>query len=148
MMRILALFLVVMAAFVAQPVRAQDAAKGADYAERLALSQKMHEIRPAKKQIEDAVNMAANRLPAANRDDFRSQMMKSIDVTALEKRSIEVMADTFNKAELEKMVAYFGSPEAQAIAQKMALYQGVMMPVITQMLDKAAMEARMGKASP
>lgn len=123
-------------------------AKGPDYPERLGLAQKMHEIRPAKQQIEDAVNTAANRLPAAAREDFRAQMMRSIDIAALEKHSVEVMAETFTKAELEKMVGYFGTPEAQSIAQKMAIYQSIMMPVITQMLDKAAMEARTGTAAP
>lgn len=119
-------------------------AQGDDFRERMALAQKMHEIRPAQKQIEDAVNTAANRLPASARDDFRAQMMKSIDVAALEKQSIEVMAQTFTRVELQKMVEYFGSPEAQGIAQKMVTYQSTMMPVITQMLDKAAMEARTG----
>ena len=130
----------------AVPAHAQQAAadRGADYGARVALAQKMHEIRPAKKQVEDAVTAAASRLPAPNREDFKAQMMKSIDVAALEKRSIDVMAQTFTKAELEKMVGYFGSPEAQKIAEKLVVYQSVMMPEITKMLDKAAMEARTG----
>ncbi|MBU0801101.1 MAG: DUF2059 domain-containing protein [Alphaproteobacteria bacterium] len=146
MTRILTLALFMCLSFAA-PVWAQ-ADNGADFADRMALATKMHEIRPSQKQIEDAVSTAANRLPVAARDDFKSQMMKSIDVAALEKQSIDVMAQTFSKAELTKMVEYFGTPEAQSIAQKMAIYQSIMMPVITQMLDKAAMEARTGAPAP
>jgi len=139
---ILSLFAVCMA--VAMPAFATSAGNGPDFAERLQLATKMHEIRPAKDQIAEAVNAASNRLPQATRADFGAAMMKSIDIPALEKQSIEVMAQTFTKVELEKMVSYFGSPEAKVIAEKLAIYQAAMNPVIIQMLDKAAMEARTG----
>lgn len=141
---ILSLFAVCVAAAMPAFATSTTAGNGPDYAERLQLATKMHEIRPAKEQVEQAVNAAANRLPQATRADFVKSMMKSIDVAALEKQSIEVMAQTFTKVELEKMIGYFGSPEAKAIAEKLAIYQAAMNPVIIQMLDKAAMEARTG----
>lgn len=145
MTRLFALAIFACFAFVLSPAYAQTD-NGADYAERLALAQKMHEIRPAKQQIEDAVTAAANRLPAANRDEFKAQIMKAIDVPMLEKKSIEAMAQTFTVPELKKMVDYFGSPEAQKIAEKLVVYQSIIMPEITAMLDKAIMEARTGGA--
>jgi hypothetical protein len=147
MTRLFALALFACFSFAVGPAYAQ-ADNGPDYQQRLALAQKMHELRPARQQIEDAVTAAANRLPAANRDEFKTQMMKSIDVDALEKKSIEAMAQTFTKPELEKMIDYFGSPEAQSIAQKLLVYQSIVMPEITAMLDKAIMEARTGSPAP
>lgn len=144
MIRVIVLSLFAACVAVAAPAFATSAGNGPDYAERLQLATKMHELRPAKEQVEEAVNAAANRLPQATRADFVASMMKSIDVAALEKQSIEVMAQTFSKVELEKMIGYFGSPEAKVIAEKLAIYQAAMNPVIIQMLDKAAMEARTG----
>jgi hypothetical protein len=143
MIRVILLSLFAVCVAAGTPVFAASG-NGPDFAERLALAKQMHDLRPAKKQVEDAVNTAANRLPAANRDDFVKAMMKSIDVAALEKQSIDVMAQTFTKVELEKMISYFGSPEAEGIAKKLVIYQAAMNPVIIQMLDKAAMEARTG----
>jgi hypothetical protein len=142
----LSLFAVCLALAAPAFATSTTAGNGPDYAERLQLATKMHEIRPAKDQVEQAVSAAANRLPQATRADFVASMMKSIDVAALEKQSIEVMAQTFSKVELEKMIGYFGSPEAKVIAEKLAIYQAAMNPVIVQMLDKAAMEARTGAA--
>lgn len=149
MIRVILLSLFAVGVAMSSPAFATAAANnGPDYAEREALAKKMHEARPAAKQIEDAVNAAANRLPAANRADFVNVMMKSIDVAALEAQSIQVMTQIFTKAELEKMVDYFATPEAEVIATKLVAYQAAMMPMITQMLDKAAMEARTGASAP
>lgn len=142
MIRILAMTVAVCALFAA-PAMASGA-KGPDYEERVALAKKMHEISPARQQVEDAVNGVANRLPVDNQDGFKRQVMKSIDVAALETKSIETMADTFTKAELTRMLEYFSAPEAAQIKEKMKVYQSVMSPIIIQMLDKAAMEARTG----
>ena len=54
------------------------------------------------------------------------------------------MAETFTASELEKMVEYFGSDEAKSIAQKLPVYQAIVEPEITKMMDAALMKLRTG----
>lgn len=119
-----------------------------DHQERLELSQKMHEIQPASRQIEVAVNRVALRLPETERAKFKDSIMTAIDTQRLEELSIKTMADIFTKDELDAMVGYFAAPEAASISEKMPLYQDVIQPEITKMLDAAIMKARTGVATP
>lgn len=138
--------LIVMLAF---PAMAQDApAKPADLEQRLVLARKMHEIRPAKMQIEAAIDQLSQRIPPADRARFKDIMMKSMDFEKLDKLSVETMAEVFEVPELEKMVGYFGSPEAASVSKKMPVYQSIVQPEISKMVDAAMMLARTGASSP
>jgi hypothetical protein len=144
---------------VTAPASAQNAAeksetaapaanKGADYEQRLELAKKMSEISPTIDQVKAAINTGSQQIPADKREQFRAQMLKSIDVKAIEQHSAKTMAEIFTKPELEGMVAYYSSPEARSAAEKMPLYNAAMSPIVVQMLDKAAMEARTGLSEP
>ena len=46
----------------------------------------------------------------------------------------------------ESLTMVFGSDEAKSIAQKMPIYQQLVQPQITQLVDKAMMTVRTGEA--
>lgn len=113
-------------------------------AKRLELAQKMHEIRPARAQVDEAVQQVARNLPPLEREKLLSLVEKAFDYEKLEKLSVDTMVDLFTVAELQKMVDYFGSPEAKAIGEKLPQYQAKLQPEILRMLDTALMEDRTG----
>jgi hypothetical protein len=125
---------------------AQEAAEDS-VATKLNLAKIMHEIKPARGQIETAIEMVARRLPSEQQQGFVERMNQVFDYKELEELSIQSMAEVFTQAELEKMVDYYGSKEAMSINEKMTVYQSVMQPEITKMLDEAIIEARTGGPS-
>jgi len=131
-----------MTLLVAAPALAQQADD--DEARRTALAAQMHEIKPARVQIEMVVDEIAQRLPEENRPLFRSRMLEEFDFPALEALSIEAMAEVFTVAELQKMVDYFGSAEAESIDEKMPVLRQIIQPEITRMVDRALMVVRTG----
>lgn len=128
------------------PVWAQDADKDADRAKRVELATEMHKIRPAKAQVQDAVNQVGQNLPPMERDRFMKMVEKAFDYTKLEKLSIDTMADLYTVPELTKMVEYFGSAEARSIEKKLPTYQEKIQPEIIRMLDSAMIADRTGNA--
>lgn len=114
---------------------------------RLNLAKVMHEIKPARQQIDVAIEMVSKRLPVDQREDFVGRMQKIFDYDKLEELSIKAMAEVFTEKELQKMVDYYGSKEAISADKKMPVYQSVMQPEITKMLDEALLEVRTGGAS-
>lgn len=118
---------------------------GATYEKRLALAGQMHEIRPARMQVEEAVESAAARLPPLDRESFRNEILGAFDFDRLEELSIKAMAEIFTTGELEAMVAYYGSAEAQSVSEKMPVYEDMMQPEIMKMLDKALIRLRTGR---
>ena len=68
----------------------------------------------------------------------------AFDYAAFRQTVINIMTRTFTAAELQKMVDYNSSPEAQSIARKMPAYQASLQPEMTRMLDVALMVARTG----
>ena len=123
---------------------AQAQADLGDKAKRLELAQKMHEIRPARAQVDEAVQQVARNLPPLEREKLLNLVEKAFDYKKLEKLSVDTMVDLFTVAELQKMVDYFGSPEAKAIGEKLPQYQAKLQPEILRMLDTALMEDRTG----
>lgn len=119
-----------------------------DLAQRVELSRKLHEIRPATLQVEAALTQVAQRLPETERKAFIDRMMSAIDAKKLEEVSVNAMASVFTLPELQKMLDYFSTPEAHSISDKMPIYQNMLQPEIVKMLDKAMMEMRTGTASP
>lgn len=118
-----------------------------DMAIRLDLSEKMHKIRPARKQIDSAIEQVARSgLPVEEQQAFILSIKRIIDYKALEKTSIEAMAETFSVPELKAMVDYYEKPEAQSASEKFPDYQKKIEPVIYQMLDRAMMQVRTGSA--
>lgn len=131
---------------------AQDKAVAAstdpDYAKKLELAQEMHKIRPAKAQVQEAIQQVSANLSPAERDKFNKMVEKAFDYDKLEKLSIDTMVQLFTVPELQKMVDYFGSPEAKAIATKLPKYQERLQPEIVRMLDAAMIADRTGGEAP
>ena len=116
-----------------------------DWQDRVSLAQRMHEIRPASEQINNAITQMARNLPPRERPIFRTAMSGAIDYEALERFSVEAMAMTYTVLELQSMVEYHEKPEAQTAVAKVDVYIERMEPKITQMLDAAMMRIRTGE---
>jgi adenylosuccinate synthase len=143
MRQILALCLVVLLS-AAGIAHAQDKVADPDYAKKVELAKEMHKIRPAKAQVQEAVEQVSRNLGPADRDKFNRMVQKAFDYDKLEKLSSQTMVDLFTVAELQKMVDYFGSPEAKAISQKLPKYQEKIQPEIIRQLDAAMLAERTG----
>ncbi len=126
---------------------AQEAAPADNMVAKTNLAKMMHEIKPARGQIEGAIDMVAKRMAPEQQQAFVDRMYKAFDFKKLEELSIKSMAEVFTEAELQKMVDYYGSKEAMSSGEKMPVYQSVMQPEITKMLDEAILEVRTGGAS-
>lgn len=114
---------------------------------RIQLATKMHQIRPTSVQVEVAIaEMARRSVPEDQREEFSERMLGAMDIKALEQASIDAMVEVFTLSELERMVAYYLTPEAQSISAKMPMYQGIVQPQIIKMLDNAMLEMRTGNA--
>lgn len=127
-------------AFLAVPAFAQDNGK----AERMGLAKRLNQVNPASKQIEDSVLRVGESWGLAEKEKFRSEMMAKMDTAKIEQTSIDALAATFTKEELQVMINYYSAPEAAKVAEKMPLYQGRIQPVISKELDRALMALRTG----
>ncbi len=140
-------YLILLSALIlSMPAMAQEASVSTPDAGRLALSQKMHEIWPVRPRVEDALSAIAETLPEENRLSFKAQMRKNIQFDQLEQASIKAMADIFTKEELEKMIAFYGSPEGRSVSAKTQDYEMALQPVLSQMMDKALLDTRLGQS--
>ena len=124
---------------------ADDTLSEADFNQRLELSKKMHEIWPIRPKIERALDRIAAQVPPQNRLEFKSAMRKAINFQSLEQGSIEAMADIFTVAELEAMIAFYGSKEGRSVAFKTDDYERALQPLLSKMLDKAVLDTKLGQ---
>lgn len=125
----------------------QHGANAGDAALRLDLAERMHKIRPARTQIDSAIEQVAQgNVPPQEQQAFILSMKRIIDYKALEKASIQTMAETFTYPELKAMVDYYEKPEASSANEKFPEYQKKISPLIYQMLDRAIMQVRTGSA--
>ena len=109
------------------------------------LAQRMHDLRPTRDQVREAVKTISVNLPENEREVFLNHVLESVDFNQLEQQSVNAMIEVFTMEELERMVAYFSTPEAKSISEKMPLYNGIVQPKIIQMLDNALLEMRTGQ---
>lgn len=125
---------------VSVPAFAQDDGK----AERVELAKKLNQVNPAAKQIEASVLRVGESWGLAEKEKFRNEMMAKIDTAKIDQASVDALAGSFTKEELQVMINYYSAPEAAKIAEKMPLYQGLIQPVISKELDRALMALRTG----
>lgn len=113
---------------------------------RRKLASEYHEIRPVNLQVELAVDTVLNRLSLdkLRKNELKNVLLKNMDYEELKILSTNSMAEVFSEAELKWMIDYYSKEEASSIEEKMPIYNDLVMPVITQMLDKAFMEIRTG----
>lgn len=145
-MRLLAVLFLSLA-FLSTPVTAQEntATDMGSLEKRVELATQMHQFRPAKEQVDNAIDTVALRLPASEQDVFKTAMRNVLNYQAIEKISIDAMAETFTQKELEVMVEYYSKPETRAISDKYTTYQQKVGPQIVQMIDSAMMRVRTGQ---
>lgn len=114
-------------------------------ARKIELAKKMHEIRPAAKQIDDAIRSISMRLPEAEREPFIASMRTSLNYNAVERISMDAMVDVFTLPELEAMVEYYSKPEAISAGDKMSEWAKLVQPEITRLIDRSLMRTRFGQ---
>ena len=136
------------ASYAQAPAPVKSAAKAAqadpDLNAKLALAKKMHELRPTKDQVYAAIDQIAQSQPVAQRDAFVQAMRGVLNYQAIEKISIDAMAETYTLPELQAMVDYYSKPEAISAAAKDQAYGQKVYPEIMRMLDAAMMKVRTG----
>jgi len=121
--------------------------KAVTLGERLKLSQEMHEIWPIRPKIERALDAISVQIDAPNRLKFKSTMRKAIDFDVLEQGSIDAMADIYTVKELGAMIAFYGSKEGRSVSYKTDDYEKALQPIMTQMVDKALLDLKVGAQS-
>lgn len=126
----------------ALPALAQQEA--GDSALRQKLAERMQEIQPVADQVALIVGDLAEREPESARVAFKEKMMAGVDAAALSKAAAAAMAETFTAAELQRMIDYFGSPEAKTIDEKMPVFHGLLQPAVSKAIDRALMAVRTG----
>lgn len=128
---------------VAAQAPAQNAA---DLDKRIELSKKWHSLMPmsVREQINIAIDEVANQQPENQREVFRANMRNILNYQAIEKISIDAMAEIYTAAELDALVEYYSKPEAKSANDKYPAYAARIYPEITRMLDQAMMKARTG----
>lgn len=115
-----------------------------DYEARLELSRQMHEIWPIRTKMEGALDTVSEQVPQQERLKFKAGMRKAIQFEALEEASIDAMADIFTSAELEAMIAFYGSKEGRAVSHKTSDYERALQPTLVKMIDKALLDVKLG----
>ncbi len=114
------------------------------FQERLVLAGKFHDVRPVRPMIENAIERTVSRLPLKDQIPFRKAVDSALDYDAFVEESVRAMASVFTVAELEAMIAYYGSEAGRSSMQKMSAYGDLMAPKITGLLDEALMVVRTG----
>jgi hypothetical protein len=130
------------------PAFAEVAGDQADYERRHELAEKMQELRPAREQVDSAVDQYVMQMPADQRESYRTALRSMLNYKALEKISVDAYAEVYTAQELQTMVEYFSKPEAQSASDKIDKYANIVYPEIVRMLDKAMMRAKTGSGVP
>lgn len=144
MLRFLSVLLIMLTAM---PMVAR-AADNADLAKRIELSKKLHQVMPVsvREQVNIAIDEFVKQQPEDQREVFRANMRNALNYEALEKISVDAMAETYTDKELQVQIDYYSKPEAKSINDKYEAYANKVFPQISKMLDKAMMQARTGNS--
>ncbi len=112
---------------------------------RVELAQKMHSIRPTSEQVQSAIIRASQSVPLEERESFIAAMSTVLNYKAIERISVDAMAEIYTVPELEAMVAYYGKPEAKSASkEKSKRWTAVINQEIGSVIDKAMMRVRTG----
>lgn len=122
-----------------------EADQSADYAERMALSRELHDIKKVGDQVRRDIDIIAESLPLVEREDFKKYMEMSVDFDALEGKSVKYAADLYTVPELKAMIAYFGSVEGRSAEAKGEEYGAKFGADVQKEIDKAIMAAKFDK---
>jgi hypothetical protein len=115
-----------------------------EYDMRVDLAIEIHKFRPAKTQVNAAIEQVSNALPAGEREAFRIAMSQVLNYNVIEEISINAMVETYTQAELRAMFEYYAKPEARSASDKYSEYASRVQPEIVKIIDKAMMRMRTG----
>jgi hypothetical protein len=100
---------------------------------------------PPRELFEDmAEHMAAN-LPPEQREDFKTLLLKYLDIDAVTKGMKASMVKTFTADELKALADFYESPVGKSAMKKMGLYMEDVMPIIQAEIMKAQAKANQEK---
>lgn len=145
-MKVSVFFVALLAAILLFPLGAgaDEGVPAVDRDMRLALAEKMQRLRPARDQVETAIERYVSGLPEPQREEYRTGLKNILNYEALEKVSINAYAETFTVEELQAMVDYYSKPEARSASEKFEDYAAKVYPEIIRMLDRAMIRAKTG----
>jgi len=126
-------------AFIAMPVSADIAIPvpeqgSANMAAKMELAQEYSKLVPVGSDIDKTIEQLALQVPVAQRTQFKSILNRTIKADRLKSTSEMALVDIFTKSELEALIAFYKTPEGQAIKDKMPEYQGRLQPVLEGMI--------------
>jgi hypothetical protein len=124
---------------------APAAAEDTSFDARQKLATELHNLRPTKPQVHEAIDRVSKMQPESEREAFVTAMRNILDYRAIEKISIDAMVSTYTQEELEAMVEYYNKPEAQSAMGKEQAYGQKVYPEIIKLLDQAMIKLRTGE---
>ena len=120
--------------------------------QRLAVAEKMLEVRPAGEQLRGALDEYIEgylvRYSDTEKQIFRASILKALNEKALEKTAVDAYAEIFTLKELEAMLEFYSKPEAKTIADKQNELNARVRPEIVRMLDQALLKVRLEAQTP
>lgn len=143
--------IVLLAVFFVFPLQSYAQEKVSDdvaFERRLAIAEKIQNLRPAQERIESAIERYTSRIEPAKREVYRSALRNVFNYKALEKISIDAYAEIYTEEELEAMLEYYSKPAAKTAAEKSGEYTSRVYPEIIRMLDRAMMRVKTGGTGP
>lgn len=112
-------------------------AQGDDTARKIELAQQYSKLVPIDSEVDKTIEQLALQVPVDQRVLFKSILQRTIKADRLKAASELALSDLFTAKELEAMVTFYGTPEGQAIKDKMPDYQERLQPVLQQMVQDA-----------
>ena len=109
---------------------------------RTTLAKKYLEVMPPKEMLQGVANKVAPSLSEENRKVFTEVMNREDIQKAAYRIMLDSLVKNFTVAELNAMVAFYGSPDGQSAWKKFSPYMDEIMPQIQQEVRKAIAEAK------
>ena len=108
---------------------------------RTTVAKKYLEVMPPKELLQGVASRVAPTLPEDNRKVFMEVMNREDIQKAAYRIMLDSLVKNFTVAELNAMLAFYGSPEGQSAWKKFSPYMNEIMPPIQQEVRKAIAEA-------
>lgn len=108
---------------------------------RTIVAKKFLEVMPPKEMLQGVVSKVAPTLPEQNRKIFTEVMNREDIQQAAYRIMLDSLVKNFTVAELNAMLAFYGSPDGQSAWKKFNTYMNEIMPPIQQEVKKAIAES-------
>jgi len=96
---------------------------------------------PPKEMFQDVAEQVAKTMPADQRDEFKTLLLKHLDIDALTKVMKQAMIKNFTADELKALADFYGSPIGKSAMKKFGTYMADVMPAIQAEMMKAQQKA-------